>query len=199
MLAPGVAMDAGTLKTELAASSYRDDGIGKSGDTDALENRFDLRRNDVDGLPGIALRQRLTDAQHRAQAGRQSCGKLLGNQRIGLAVDRTTLGVANQHVLAGKIVEHRGTDFAGKSALRLFAEVLRTPRDRRSGQHRLRLREIGKRNANRGAHAFEVSDAGQHTLQQLQIALQTAVHFPVTRYELLTHGTPREKGGIIAK
>ncbi|MEN5205513.1 penicillin-binding protein 1B [Stenotrophomonas sp. TWI700] len=52
-LAPGVAMDAATLKTELAASAYRDDGIGKSPATYSQEGgRFVISSrgyNDVDG------------------------------------------------------------------------------------------------------------------------------------------------------
>ncbi len=52
-LAPGVAMDAATLKTELAASAYRDDGIGKSPATYTQEGgRFVISSrgyNDVDG------------------------------------------------------------------------------------------------------------------------------------------------------
>lgn len=53
VLAPGVAMDADTLKTELAASSYRDDGIGKSPGTYRVEGgRFTISSRgyiDVDG------------------------------------------------------------------------------------------------------------------------------------------------------
>ena len=52
-LAPGVAMDAQTLKTELAASAYRDDGTGKSPATFSQEGgRFVVSSrgyNDVDG------------------------------------------------------------------------------------------------------------------------------------------------------
>jgi len=52
-LAPGLAMDVGTLKTELAASSYRDDGIGKSPGTYRLQDgRFSISSRgyiDVDG------------------------------------------------------------------------------------------------------------------------------------------------------
>ena len=53
VLAPGKAMDAATLKTELAASAYRDDGIGKAAATYAVEGaRFTISSrgyNDVDG------------------------------------------------------------------------------------------------------------------------------------------------------
>lgn len=52
-LAPGVAMDAATLKTELAAAAYRDDGTGKSAATYSQEGgRFVIASrgyNDVDG------------------------------------------------------------------------------------------------------------------------------------------------------
>lgn len=52
-LAPGVAMDAATLKTELAAAAYRDDGTGKSAATFSQEGgRFVIASrgyNDVDG------------------------------------------------------------------------------------------------------------------------------------------------------
>lgn len=52
-LAPGVAMDASTLKTELAAAAYRDDGSGKSAATFSQEGgRFVIASrgyNDVDG------------------------------------------------------------------------------------------------------------------------------------------------------
>ena len=58
-LAPGVAMDAQTLKTELAAASYRDDGAGKSPGTYASEGgRFTIANRgfvDVDGK--VAPRQ----------------------------------------------------------------------------------------------------------------------------------------------
>jgi len=53
VLAPGVAMNAGTLKTELAASAYRDDGIGQSPGTYRLQDgRFTISSRgyvDVDG------------------------------------------------------------------------------------------------------------------------------------------------------
>jgi penicillin-binding protein 1B len=52
-LAPGVAMDAATLKTELAAAAYRDDAIGKSAGTFSQDGgRFVISSrgyNDVDG------------------------------------------------------------------------------------------------------------------------------------------------------
>ena len=53
VLAPGGAMNAGTLKTELAASAYRDDGIGQSPGTYRLQDgRFTISSRgyvDVDG------------------------------------------------------------------------------------------------------------------------------------------------------
>jgi len=53
VLLPGKAMDAATLKTELAASAYRDDGVGKAAATYAVEGgRFTISSrgfNDVDG------------------------------------------------------------------------------------------------------------------------------------------------------
>lgn len=53
VLLPGKAMDAATLKTELAASAYRDDGAGKSASTYAVQgSRFTISSrgyNDVDG------------------------------------------------------------------------------------------------------------------------------------------------------
>jgi len=59
VLAPGVAMDVATLKTELAASGYRDDGTGKSPGTYlAKEGRFTISSRgyiDVDGR--VAPRQ----------------------------------------------------------------------------------------------------------------------------------------------
>jgi len=52
-LAPGKAMDAATLKTELAAAAYRDDGVGKAPSTYAVAGgRFTIASrgfNDVDG------------------------------------------------------------------------------------------------------------------------------------------------------
>ena len=53
VLAPGVAMDAANLKTELAAASYRDDGVGKAPATYAVNgSRFVISSRgyvDVDG------------------------------------------------------------------------------------------------------------------------------------------------------
>ncbi len=53
VLMPGKAMDAATLKTELAASAYRDDGVGKAVATYAVQGgRFTISSrgfNDVDG------------------------------------------------------------------------------------------------------------------------------------------------------
>ncbi|MGB3393033.1 MAG: penicillin-binding protein 1B [Stenotrophomonas sp.] len=58
-LAPGVAMDVDTLKTELAASGYRDDGIGKSpGTYQAKDGRFSISSRGYDDVDGrVAPRQ----------------------------------------------------------------------------------------------------------------------------------------------
>ena len=69
-LAPGVAMDAQTLKTELAAASYRDDGAGKSPGTYASEGgRFTIANRgfvDVDGK--VAPRRIETESRAAARS-----------------------------------------------------------------------------------------------------------------------------------
>ena len=52
---------------------------GKGSHTYALQNSVDLGRNDINGLTGFALSQRLANAQNRTQTGGQRSGKLLGN------------------------------------------------------------------------------------------------------------------------
>ena len=83
-------------------------------------NSIHLRRNHGDGLPGFTLIKRFTNTQNRTQTGGQCSSKLLGNQGIGLPIDGTTLGVPDENVTTGKVLEHCRTDFASEGTLCLF-------------------------------------------------------------------------------
>ena len=72
--------------------------------------------------PALALLERLADAQHGHEPLRLRRDELARNQRVGLAVERAALGMADEHVAATDVLQHRCGDFAGEGALRLRAQ-----------------------------------------------------------------------------
>ena len=98
--------------------------------------------------------------------------------------------MTDKYITTSEILQHRGTDFAGESALRLFAQILGAPCDGGSGQYRLRLCQIGERNAYGCRHTVESSHAGYDIFKQLQVGLQPTMHFPIACNQFLTHSTP---------
>ena len=112
------------------------------------------------------------------------------NANDGISLAHTGEGALSS---ASEILQHRGADFTRESALRLLAQILRTPRHRRTGQRGLCLGQIGERNTDRRRHTVQPGNTGDNILEQLLVELQTTVHLPVTRNKHLAHSTPREK------
>ena len=62
----------------------------------------------------FALLERLADADDRRQSGGQRGLDLLVDRLVGLAEELPTFAVAEDHVLAADVEEHRAAEFAGE-------------------------------------------------------------------------------------
>jgi hypothetical protein len=108
---------------------------------DAGERTPHLRGHHVAGAACLPLFECLANAHDRDQP-RGKRGLCLGvDDCVGLAEQRPPFGVAEDHVAAAKVEEHRRGDLAGEGTARLVEHVLAT-----EGHDRLRGRE---RHANR--------------------------------------------------
>jgi hypothetical protein len=92
----------------------------------------------------------------------------------------------HDHVFAAEIDQHRGAHFAGIGALRMLRNILRAPCHIAAGEQLPGLRQIGVGNAD-GDIDVQGGDAGAHIAQQCVVALQAAVHLPVTGDEFPAH------------
>src|SRR5712691_9837569 len=99
----------------------------------ALYHRF--------GLAPRALLKGLADAQNRRQAGPPRGHELGCDPAVILAVEAAPLGVADDHVAAAELLQHRARHFACVRAGFLLREILRAPGDPASGERRGDLRQ----------------------------------------------------------
>ena len=143
------------------------------------------------GLRGarLALAQRFADAHDRGQAGIQRRPGLARDEVVRFAMVGAALGVADDHVTATEILQHRGTDFAGEGAARLGRDVLRAPGHGTACEKLFTLEQVGSGDAD-GARGARLVQSSENTLQQLCIGCTAAVHLPVTYDEFGTHTTP---------
>ncbi len=77
----------------------------------------ELRAQPLDRRPAVALLLGLADAQHGIEAGRERRGHLARERLVGLAEQRASLGVAEQHPVRARIGEHARRDLARERAL----------------------------------------------------------------------------------
>src|SRR5436190_1172101 len=96
----------------------------------ALAQRdLELPRHDLQHVPGLALLERLTDAEHRLQVGRERRSDFFFGVGVRLAEDVTTLGVADQSESGAALFGERSGGGSGERAFGLPMEVLRSDRD----------------------------------------------------------------------
>ena len=96
----------------------------------ALAQRgLELPRHDLQRVAGLALLERLTDAEHRLQVGRERRSDFFFGVGVRLAEDVTTLGVADQSESGAALFGERSGGGSGERAFGLPIEVLRSDRD----------------------------------------------------------------------
>ena len=112
--------------------------VGDDDLRDAVRQRVDDRRqlalDDAVGLARLALRERLADADDRRELVRERGLGLVGDELVALGVQRAALGVADDHVAAAELGQHRRRHLAGVGARLVRRAVLRAPGDGRAGE-----------------------------------------------------------------
>ena len=136
------------------------------------QHRVELARHHVLRRAGVALCQRLADAQDRRQARALRRGELRRHQRVGLAVELAPLRMPDDHVAAAELRQHRRRDFAGIGALRVLAR--RSARPTRSALPRSRSATCARYgNGAQTAHSAPVAgpDPASERVQQRAVRL----------------------------
>ncbi|KAI3485238.1 hypothetical protein L1887_51523 [Cichorium endivia] len=148
----------------------------------------ELTNDDVDRLVGLALLERLADAQDHREALGESGGGLLGDVGVRLAKERTALRVAEDDPGDRGVLEHVDRHLAREGTARLVVGVLR--RDGHLGASKLLL--DGQQSLKRRPVAL--TDVGVELglgerLGELLGGLKRAVHLPVSAdEESASHG-----------
>ncbi len=110
--------------------------------------------------------------------------------RVGLAHAVAALAVAQDHMRAAGIDQHRGRELAGVGPAGLPVHVLGTQPDRRALEDRVDLAEEDGRRAEDDAHAGRLADAGLDRLRQGHgFGARRRVHLPVARDQQGAHVT----------
>jgi peptidyl-prolyl cis-trans isomerase D len=184
-----------------AAGADRPDRL--VGDDEAVERRairqraLELAGNGCDRVPGVALGQRLADAEDRHEADalrREDLGADLG---IGLAVPPATLGMSEDDIGAAGIGQHFGADVAGIGALRLGMAVLAAERDAAAGEHGMDGGKQCRRRAEEklaGKPTRHSPGAPRQCVGARDPVGAQAVHLPVAGDKLPPIGHPRSPG-----
>ena len=151
---------------------------------------FDHRQDGVElpcqhhfGVTGLALFERLADADDRNEARIQRNLRLGSDDLVGLTIERATLGVANQHPAHFQIHQHARGNFAGVGAILLGREILGAEGDVAVGQLRSRLRQVGERGADSDVDGIEAGHGGLERRQQGLVVGLPAIHFPVAHHQ----------------
>src|SRR3954451_3422283 len=108
--------------------------------------------NNLLGAPGLALFQRLADADDRRDDRRMGSVEFRRHAGIALAVELAPLGMTDDRVPAARVLDHGRGDFAGVRPLRVLAYVLSAPRDLGSREERRHLFEVRIGRTDRDLH-----------------------------------------------
>ena len=123
-----------------------------------VDHRRELARDDRLGLPGLALGERLADADDRRQAVAPAPPAAFSATSSSLSPWHCApLRVADDDVAAAELGEHRRRDLAGVGARVVARAVLRAPGDRRSPCSDGHLLQVRRRHADR--HLGGAADA----------------------------------------
>ncbi len=108
-----------------------DNGLGKSTDTQLLDNTMQLTRNHCHRLAGFVLLQGFPYTEHRDQTTSLCRRELAIQSGIRLTYDQAPLGVPHQNQGATCIDQLARRNLTGQSALHgVYRSVLRTDRNR---------------------------------------------------------------------
>ncbi len=167
---------------------------GEGIDPGQLQHRRQLRGDDLLGLPGLALLQRLTDTQDRDQAGMRRGHELAGDQLTAFMVVLTALGMADQAVPRPHVHQHGGRDLAGVGPLLVAADVLRAEGQRGALEVLDQVPQVGQRRQDHQLDPLQ-RQAGGHLSHQFGGELTAAMQLPVTGDDRAAHSgtTPSEK------
>ena len=179
------------------AGTDRPDGLVGDNDLfdvsrrEAGQRAANLRGDDGVGAATLALLERFADADDRRETGDQRRLRLGVDDRVGLAEERAAFGVAEDHILAAQINEHRRGHFAGEGAARLVVHVLAAEGDARGAfaagemerrRHRFHVEGGG------AEHEFDtacLAHAGRHRRGEFPGLRAIEVHLPVAGDDLL--------------
>src|SRR5438876_5752905 len=149
---------------------------------EGTQRALELPLHDLQGPVGLALGQRLADADDGRQALIDSRPHLSRHHLLALAEDMAPLRVAEDHVAAADVLQHQRGDLAREGALALPVHVLRAE------QHPAAAERLGDRaeRGEGGRHQHVAvregkSQAGADLLGQRDRLPHRLVHLPITR------------------
>ncbi len=144
------------------------------------ENRLDLA--------GIALFERLADAENRGHQSSVSGVQLAVDQGVGLAEELPAFAVSQHDETHEERAEHRGADLAGESACGLEVHVLRAQLHVLGRtEHLGHLGKRGERGQQDDVDAQFALDLVEEVLDEGSGLGDRLVHLPVRRDDLLSH------------
>ncbi len=133
---------------------------------------------------GLALLARLADADDRGQARLDGRLRLGAHRFVGLVVMGAAFGMADDHILAARVLQHRGGDVARKSPARLGVAILRAEPDRAPGEFCRRGNEQsrGRTDQKFGRARRALFRPATHQNDLLERG-EEAIHLPVSGHE----------------
>ncbi len=177
------------------------DATRESGDARYREHGFELAGDHGMRRTGITLGQKLAHTQHWRETGGQSRHEFARYQRIILAVQGATLGVANQHVGAADIRQHRPGNFTGESAPAPRRRCPALQADAGTSQLPRHLSEIDERRKHQAGNGLVDGIRRQQCLDQGLVLAARAMHLPVASNDgggAFLRGCPWRRGMIAA-
>jgi len=142
----GGSRQASTYGPDRLVSQYR---ICQSSNTMGIQHCLQLPEQDRQGIASLPLRQSLPQAKQRNQAGSPGRPELPGHQSIGFSVHAAPLRMPNDHIMAGKIQQHGGSNFAGVSPGFMRTHILSPQGQTGARQQTGNLIQVGMGNTNR--------------------------------------------------
>ena len=166
----------------------RDDRPGQRLHPGHGQDGVELAGYDARGLVALALFEGFTHAEHRHQRLALGRHEFPRDQRVALAEQLATLRVADQHVAAADVLQHRGGHLAREGALRLRADRLGAERHAGILQQATGFHQVRERRAKQDFRTLARLQQIEQTTDETRVFRARPVHFPVARDERLTHG-----------
>ena len=179
------------------------------GSAQCRQQRLKLPIDDLFGLPGLTLGQRLTHTGDHTQARGERRTRLVGDRLIMLAVDAPALGMADDRPGATDIEQHGRRNFARMRTIGKGRDILRAQRD---GHTRNGLSNGGKIGEGRTDDALNLREtritlpALRDRVHERESLGRKTVHLPVADHhgfanacQHLEHHPRREKPAIVER